>query len=128
MAVMIAVGVCFVFTLLYFATGRKRNDGLTFRAMTNHSYYVNFPVAHIENQKHGHVNECGEGSDDESSSSADVAFLAQKHAAANDHHVPIARRTVPPVVGVRRAPVLQAQAQAFYMVDSSPATSNGPAV
>ncbi len=58
---------------------------------------------------------CGEEKIDGESSLADSVFLVSK-SLSDDSVIPVARRTVPPVVAVRRPQTLtQAQANLFYL-------------
>jgi hypothetical protein len=120
-AAIIAVGVCFVFTLLYIVTGKKRNDGIVFRAFTSHSYYVALPIAVRADDDTA----CSEEKGEEAALS-DSVFLLKKDLDSADVTVPVARRTVPPVVAVRRPQTLQqAQANMFYL--DTQAASEGTA-
>ena len=111
-AVLIAVGVCFLFTAIYLLTSKKRNEGVQFRAFTSHSYFVALPVA-----RRGVLdpNTEGNGSDEEVAL-ADSVFLVSKMASDSEVAPPVARRTVPPVLAVRRA-LVPAQSQNIFFLD-----------
>jgi len=111
-AVLIAVGICLLFTALYLLTSKKRNEGVQFRAFTSHSYFVALPVA-----KRGGLapNAGGECNDDEVAL-ADSVFLVNKSVSDSDVAPPVARRTVPPVLAVRRA-VNPTQSQNIFFLD-----------
>jgi hypothetical protein len=113
-AVLIAVGVCFIFTIIYLLTSKKRNEGVHFRAFTSHSYFVALPEAKRGDlQSEAKPNE-GDDSDEEVAL-ADSVFLVNKTPSDADV-VPVARRTVPPVVAVRRT-LTPAQSQNIFFLD-----------
>jgi hypothetical protein len=93
-------------------TSKKRNEGVQFRAFTSHSYFVALPVA-----RRGVLdpNTEGNGSDEEVTL-ADSVFLVSKMASDSDVAPPVARRTVPPVLAVRRA-LVPAQSQNIFFLD-----------
>ena len=104
---MAALGACVIFTLLYLVTGKKRNDGVVFRAFTSQSYFVALPVATRADDDAA----CAEEKGDDCSISDSVVLLNK-----GVEEVPVARRTVPPVVAVRRPQTLtHAQANMFYL-------------
>ena len=117
-----AAAVCIIFTIVYVVTS-KRREGMSFRAFTSQTYFVDLPVAKRdigESEAAG-----GEGSSDEETALADSVFLVQK-AASDEGPVPVAQRTVPPVLAVRRPQTLaQAQSNIFYL-DTSQASEQHP--
>lgn len=107
----VAMGLCLLFTIIYLCTSKKRNEGVVFRAFTSQSYYVALPVAVRGDSESA----CGEEKLDSETSIAESVFLVSK-SLEDDGTIPVAKRTVPPAIAVRRPQTLtQAQANLFYL-------------
>ena len=118
-AVMSVIGVCVVFTLVYVLTSKRRNEGMAFQAHTSNAYFVALPSA----TRGGNMGAAtsGDDSDDETPVS-DSAFLVGK-SESDDSVVPVARRTVPPVVGVRRPLTVAQASQNIFFLDTQGAAA-----
>jgi hypothetical protein len=123
--VLATMGSCFVFTLLYVITSRRRNDNAFAQATAPYSYFVSLPVATVDIANKDDVNETREPNehDEEDVSISESIVLVDKPGSDDNTAVPVARRTVPPVMAVRRPVAHTRQANMFYLdVSSSPST------
>ena len=116
-SVMCVVGLCIFFTFLYMVTSKRRNEGMAFQAFTSNSYFVQLPVA----QHASLTTEANENAEEDVAVS-DTVFLVNK-AESDADAVPVARRTVTPVVGVRRPMTLAQAQQNIFFLDSEVAAS-----
>lgn len=125
--VLATIGSCFIFTLLYVLTSRRRNSNAPYRAFAPHSYFVALPIATVDVDKtvtdmKGSNRESNEQDEDDESISASIVLLSESGAEDNTA-VPVARRTVPPVVGVRRPQAHSRNHPNMFYLDVNSASS-----
>lgn len=129
-AVIIAIGVCFFFTVIYILTGRRglsRHRRLT-RYFVSDTYYLYLPVASFPKEddsddmssgKKGSISDLQESLDEATADEPLIETQKSSEAISGSNNssldeLPVARRTIAPVPGIRRPPAIAyAQAHLF---------------